>query len=211
MDSPCLDSVQPTDLAHREPESGDISGAIEPTQRATRADIMLIVGFGDAIAADYATFVSQSRPDLSVVVVDANIRRLVQAPIRSLSADEFLRSTLENGSELWRAASLVLFINPRLTAHERRELDDLLKIARRSQVRFVAIISTFRFHLDDPCVEEVENYVLSRANDLSARVVVFRSGHVLSPHSLISSLLERFGPCYPLIPKQLTSCFIEGA
>jgi hypothetical protein len=211
MDSPCLDSVQPTDLAHREPESGDISGAIEPTQRATRADIMLIVGFGDAIAADYATFVSQSCPDLSVVVVDSDIQRLVQAPIRSLSADEFLRSTLENGSELWRAASLVLFINPRLTAHERRELDDLLKIARRSQVRFVAIISTFRFHLDDPCVEEVENYVLSRANDLSARVVVFRSGHVLSPHSLISSLLERFGPCYPLIPKQLTSCFIEGA
>ena len=64
MDSPCLDSVQPADLAHREPESGDISGAKEPTQRATRADTMLIVGFGDAIAADYATFVSQSCPDL---------------------------------------------------------------------------------------------------------------------------------------------------
>jgi hypothetical protein len=210
MDSPSLDSAQPTVLADREPESGDISGAIEPTERATRADTMLIVGFGDAIAADYATFVSQSCPDLSVVV-DANIRGLVQAPIRSLSADEFLRSTSENGSELWRAASLVLFINPRLTARERREVDDVLEIARRSQVTFVGIISTFRFHLDDPCIEEVEDYVLSRATNLSARVVVFRSGHVLSRHSLMSSLLERFGPCYPLIPKRLTSCFIEGA
>jgi hypothetical protein len=142
MDSPSLDSAQPTVLAHREPESGDISGLIEPTERVTRAGTMVIVGFGEAVAADYAMFVSQSCPDLSVIVVDANIQRLVQSPIRSLSADEFLRLTPENGSELWRAASLVLFINPRLTARERRELDDVLEIARRSQVRFVAIIST---------------------------------------------------------------------
>ncbi len=61
-----------------------------------------------------------------------------------------------------------------------------------------------------PMSSEVENYVLSRASDLPARVVVFRPGHVLSRHSNIGKFLRRFAPFYPLIPKRLSSCFIEG-
>ena len=171
---------------------------------------MLIAGFGNAVAADYAAFVSQSSQSDAVVVADEKIRRLVEAPVRSLSMDEFLRSTPDIGSEHGQVSSLILFINSRLTARERRELDDILRIARRWQTRFVGIVSTFRVHLDDPDVAEVENYVLSRASDLPARVVVFRPGHVLSRHSSISRFLERFAPFYPLIPERLSSCFIEG-
>ena len=210
MDSPSLDSPQPTVLSHRECEAGDVSQTVQRTGRATRADVVLIAGFGNAVAADYAAFVSQSSQGDAVVVADEKIRRLVEPPVRSLSMDEFLRSTPDLGSEHGRVPSLVLFINSRLTARERRELDDLLGIARRSQTRFVGIVSTFRLHLDDPDVMEVENYVLSRASDLSARVVVFRPGHVLSRHSSISRFLQRFAPFYPLVPKRLSSCFIEG-
>ncbi len=45
---------------------------------------------------------------------------------------------------------------------------------------------------------------------MRARVVVFRPGHVLSPHSNLGKFLRRFGAFYPLIPKRVTSCFIEG-
>ena len=59
MDSPSLDSPQPTVLSHREREAGDVSQTVERTGRATRADIVLIASFGNAVAADYAAFVSQ--------------------------------------------------------------------------------------------------------------------------------------------------------
>ena len=210
MDSPSLDSPRPTVLSHRESEAGDVSQTVQRTGRATRADIVLIASFGNAVAVDYAAFVSQGSQVNAIVVADEKIRRLVESPVRSLSMDELLRSSPDNWSEHGRMPSLILFINSRLTARERRELDDLLGIARRWQRGFVGIISTFRFHLDDPDVIEAENYVVSRASTLLARVVVFRPGHVLSPHSRIGRLLQRFAACYPLIPARLSSCFIEG-
>ena len=210
MDSPSLDSPQPTVLSHRESEAGDVSQTVPRTGRATRADIVLIAGFGNAVAADYAAFVCQRSQGNAVLVADEKIRRLVEAPVRSLSMDELLRPSPDNWSEHGQVTSLILFINSRLTARERRELDDVLGIARRWQTRFVGIISTFRLHLDDPDVTEVENYVLSRTSDLLARVVVFRPGHVLSQHSNTGRILRRFAPFYPLIPRRLSSCFIEG-
>ncbi len=103
MDSPSLDSPRPTVLSHRECEAGDVSQTVQRTGRATRADIVLIAGFGNAVAADYATFVSQSSQG-DAVVVDEKIRRLVEPPIRWLSMDEFLRSNLETRSEHGRVA-----------------------------------------------------------------------------------------------------------
>jgi hypothetical protein len=210
MDSPSLGSPQPTVLSPRECEAGDVSQTEQRTGRATRADVVLVASFGNPVAADYAAFVSQSSLGGAVVVADEKIRRLVEPPVRSLSMDEFLNSPPDIGSEHGRVPSLVLFVNSRLNARERRELDELLGTARRSQTGFVGIVSTFRLHLDDPDVMEVENYVLSRASDLSARVAVFRPGHVLSRHSSTSRFLQRFAPFYPLVPKRLSSCFIEG-
>ncbi len=100
--------------------------------------------------------------------------------------------------------------NSRLSARERHDLNDLLEFAHRWQTRFVGIISSFRFHLDDPDITEVENYVLAKASGLLARIVVFRPGHVLSEHSRTGRFLERFARFYPLIPRRLCSCFIEG-
>ncbi|MGO9919705.1 MAG: hypothetical protein ACLQIB_34055, partial [Isosphaeraceae bacterium] len=170
----------------------------------------MIASFGNAVAADYALFVSRSSHGDAVLIADQELLRLVQAPVRSFSIDEFLQSRPEFPGENDRVSSLILFINSRLSARERHDLNDLLEFAHRWQTRFVGIISSFRFHLDDPDITEVENYVLAKASGLLARIVVFRPGHVLSEHSRTGRFLERFARFYPLIPRRLCSCFIEG-
>ena len=58
---------------------------------------------------------------------------------------------------------------------------------------------------------EVENEIVARTTGLFDRVVVFRPGHALSRHSQMLGLLERLAPFYPLFPRRLSSCFLEGA
>lgn len=210
MDRPSLDSTRPSFLSDPQSEAGDVSRTVGGTGRATREDVVLIAGFGNAVAVDFAVFIGQRSQSDAVVVADETIRRLVEPPARFLSMDECLRSAPEIGSEHGQVDSLIVFINTHLTRRERRELDDLLSVARRWQTRFVGIVGTFRVHLDDPGVTEVEDYVFRRASQLHAHVVVFRPGHVLSRHSGIARLLRRFAPFYPLMPKRLCSCFIEG-
>ena len=211
MDSPSSGSPRPTVLSHRERKAGDVSQTVQRTGGATQTDTVLIVSFGNAVAADYAAFVSRDFPgNVAAFVAEESIRRLVEAPVRSLSMDELSRLAPAFGTDNDCASSLVVFINSRLTAHERGELDDLLRMARRWQTRFVGIVSSFRLHLDDPDIAEGESCILSLARDLPARVVVFRPGLVLSRHSSTVRFLACFAPIYPLIPKRLSSCFIEG-
>ena len=172
---------------------------------------MLIVGFRDAIAADYAAFVNQHSESTVVFMVgDEMLRRLAELPVRSLSMVELLRTTADTWRQFGRVSGLILFISARLSEGERRDLDEFLRIARQWYHGFVGVISTFRVHLDDPRVTEVENQVVSRVSDSSAHLVIFRPGHVLSQHSPMGRFLQRFAPLYPLIPERLSSCFIEG-
>ncbi len=115
MDSPSSDLPPPIVLSRREYEAGDVSQTVQRTGRTTAADIVLVAGFGNAIAADYATFVTQ-RSQGDAVVVDEKTRRLADPPIDWLSMDDFLRSNLETRSENGQGPSLVLFIGSRLTA-----------------------------------------------------------------------------------------------
>ena len=206
MDSPSLNSSRSPVLSRPEPEPGTVSPPIERTGRASRTGVVVIAGFGNPVAADYAAYVSQNSPR-DFVVANDHVRRLMEPSVRSHSLDEFSRSTPDSG----RATRLVLFIPARLTKNICDELDDILRIScARSQARFVCIVSTFRYHLDDPRVKEAEDYIVSRATGRSARVIVFRPGHVVSPSSSVSLFLTRFAPFFPLVPKRLTSCFVEG-
>jgi hypothetical protein len=211
MDRPSLDSPRPSFLSDPGNEAGDVHGVAGGTARATREGVVLIAGFGNAVAVDFAAFVGQGSRSDAVVGGDESMRHLVEPPVRFLSMDECLHSSPDVWSEHGRVDSLVLFINAHLTGRERRELDEILGAARRWQTRFVGIVGTFRVHLDDPDVAVVEDDVLRRAGNLLARVAVFRPGHVLSRHSATSRLLRRFAPYYPLMPGCLRSCFIEGA
>jgi hypothetical protein len=109
-----------------------------------------------------------------------------------------------------RAADVVLFLKPRPTERDRRELDELLTLARERGAGFVGVVSTFRTHLGDPEAAAAESHVLDRLKGSTARTVVFRPGFVLSPGSRTTAALRRFGPCFPLVPKRLRGCFVTG-
>ena len=82
MDSPSLDSPRPTLFSLGESEAGDGSRVVDTTDRPTESGVVLIAGFGNPVAADYAAFVSQrSRAD-AVVIADFKLRPLVEAPVR---------------------------------------------------------------------------------------------------------------------------------
>jgi hypothetical protein len=171
---------------------------------------VLVAGFGSAVAADYAAFLSQGPAPNTVVVVDETTGRLVGPAVRSLSIDELSRSTADRRGDHDRINSVVLFLDAPIRGCERDSLDAVLEVARRCQPEFTGIISSFRLYLDDPAVQAVEDHVVSRTRDLPGRVVLFRPGHVLSEHSEISRFLRRFAPWYSLVPGRLRSCFIDG-
>ena len=76
--------------------------------------------FGNAVAVDYAAFVSRCSQASAVIVADRALSRLVQAPVRWMSPDEFLRSAPDIDGGHGRSDGLILFINSRLTETERR-------------------------------------------------------------------------------------------
>jgi hypothetical protein len=122
-----------------------------------------------------------------------------------------------NRNERWqsfpndgRGASLILFLHPRLTDRDYRALDDLLARAGQWQRGFIGVVSTFRVHWGDQAAAAVEANVLARTKGLRARIVLFRPGFVLSNHSRTGMLLRQLGSCYPLVPRRLRTCCIDG-
>ena len=147
------------------------------------AEVLLVADFGDATARDYADYAAASG-DEQVVLHPAAER-------------------------CGRVRSLVLFLGRRLTDRDRGALDDLLRLTGES-AEFIAVVSTFRAHLGDQDALGAEEHVLSRAKDLPARVVVFRPSDVLSPRSQAAAWLRRLGFLYPLVPRRLRGCCLDG-
>ena len=85
-----------------------------------------------------------------------------------------------------------------------------MRFANETHASFVGIVSTFRIHLDDLEAAKLEAHVLGLAHGLSARIVVFRPGHLLSPNSRAATWLRRFGFCSSLVPSRFRSCFVES-
>jgi hypothetical protein len=136
---------------------------------------LLVAGFGDPIAADYAAHVGE-------------------------------QGNRNDG----RSGSLIVFLNSRMSANDYRTLDDLLAGAGQWQRGFIGVVSTFRVHLGDKAAEAAEAHVLARTKGFRAHTVLFRPGFVLSNHSWASVLLRRLGCCYPLVPRRLRSCCMDG-
>jgi hypothetical protein len=164
---------------------------------AAKPGVLVVAGFGEATAADYVAYARRRQePEGGVQVADlsdpAAVARLRSAIGRSL------------------ASALVLFLSPRPSEPDRRALGDLLDLAGELPVRCVVVVSTFRAHLGDLGAAEAEAHVLARTKGLRARTVVFRPGHVLSPTSRAATRLRRLGFLYPLVPRRLRSCCVDG-
>ena len=92
---------------------------------------------------------------------------MLESPVRSLSMDEFSRSTPDPGANATESASLILFINSRLTERERRELDDIT--GNRTPMRrrdLSASSAPFASISTIPTSSEVENDVVSRVQQI---------------------------------------------
>ncbi len=101
-------------------------------------------------------------------------------------------------------SSFILYLSD-----DHKTLDKLMPMLE--QATFIAIVSTFRVHLDDETAAAAETEMRSRLQDLSARVVVFRAGHILGECSRANAWIRRFGFAFPLVPARLRSCFVADA
>jgi hypothetical protein len=149
---------------------------------------LLVVGLGGPVAADYAAWVGGREQRPVVFAADAFPRAEVPAEV----------------------TDLVLFLGSRLSEGDRRVVDDVLALAGERGARFVGVVSSFRAHFGDRDAIEAEECVLAQARGLRARTVMFRPGHVLSCNSRTRANLRRLGSFYPLVPRRLRSCCVEG-
>ncbi len=209
MDSPSSGSTRPPGLVDERPEACEVRRATTGSGCADRGDVV-VASFRGAIAADFAAFVGRSSGTEPILVTGAGSSDLAGAE-GALSPEETSSPEPNDWGET-EPTSLIVFLAPSPTEPERRWLADLLMAAGRRPIRFVGIVSTFRVHLDDPAAEEAERLALSliRSSGIEARVAIFRPGHVLSPNSDVSRWLRHLGPLFPLVPRRLHTCFVEG-
>jgi hypothetical protein len=191
MDSPSSGFPSPPMLSDRQA----LAVEARPESKG-RDDLVLVAGLGDPVASEYATFVSRGSQSEAVLIEGI--------------AD---RPAPDNVIGRYRVESLIVFVGPRLSAASRRELAGLAEMARRRSVGFIGIVGSFRVHLDDVDAEEAERFALSRFREVApeSRVVIFRPGHLLGPHSVLSRTLRHLAPLSPLIPTRLATCILESS
>jgi hypothetical protein len=211
MDSHSSDSPSPPALADRR------ASAVETRPprlgREGRDDVVLVAGLGDPVAADYAALVARGSRAEAVLIEEGKNRTSDGFQVRTLMLKECVRSTPDDMLARDRVEGLIVFVGPCLSAAKRRQLAELAEIARRWSIGFVGIVGSFRVHLDDPDAEEAERVARSQFREVApeSRVVVFRPGHLLGPHSTLSRVLRRLAPLSPLIPSRLATCVLESS
>jgi hypothetical protein len=141
---------------------------------------VLVAGFGNPVAADYAAYVSRRGRAV------ASLDRESQTPV----------------------TAVVLFLGSRLSDRDRAKLDALAQVVHEKRPELVCIVSSFRVHFNDQAARGMETYALDKLRGLPR--VVFRPAFVLSRSSKATTYLRRFGFGYPLVPRRLRSCCVEG-
>jgi hypothetical protein len=151
-----------------------------------RSGGLLIFGLGDPAAADYGAFAGRGGGD--------TVELLEEGRLASLQAD---------------FASVVIFLKPNLAPRNRQALRETVARAAECRPAFVCIVSTGESHDQDRASPDID-YVRSHLRGRAGRIVIFRPGHILSPRSRAFALLRQFGPCYPLLPRRIRGCCVEG-
>jgi hypothetical protein len=171
--------------------------------------VTVVVALGEPAALDYATFVhSNARRQ---VVLLGNERALTKLPssssARSIKDAAFIHAlSLRNGPTRYE---LTLFVAPDVEDCDLEALEVLL--ADQPTVwSFIAVVTSFRIHLNDARLTQLETKLRHRLGQHALRFVHLRAGHLLSPHSVISQRLRRYAFLSPLAPKRYRTCFLGG-
>jgi hypothetical protein len=104
---------------------------------------------------------------------------------------------------------LVLFLDRDATVAGEL-IDRAASLAGNRPWTCACLVIGFGVHCGDTQMAGVESVALRRLKSLAERVVVFRTGHRLTPRSRLASWLRRLAPLIALIPNNFTSCFVEG-
>ncbi len=174
--------------------AAETAGANAPTQAAPEApgELLLIAGFGDPVAADFAAFAE---------------RRGVRAVVVPAGHDS--RSALSGAQQGRRVSGAVIFLG-RGPAAQHAALDEVMAAVAEGKVGRVCLVSTLGVHFRDRGGAAAETRVLDRLKAAGVRPVLVRAGHVLSPGSRASVALRALWFCYPLVPQRFRNCFVAG-
>ena len=186
-------------------EARDTQSAL--TEPPTHPGGLLVVGFGDPAAADYVTYASRGgRADVKLAADEA-VCCLAGPDVRTFSPGSL--TTGQVGPSDKSPAALVIFLHRDMTARDRNALDGIVASAAEVPATFVCVVSTGESH-DEGGGGQPAEFIVRRLRNRSRRIVVFRPGHILSPHSRASAWIGLLGACYPLVPRRVRGCCVEG-
>jgi len=149
---------------------------------------VLIVDFGNPVAADYARHRRRQRSGYVFVMTARQACERIDGPVKHI----------------------VLFLAGRWTSRHRRLLDSVAGIARQQDALRICVVSSWNVHFEERTAIRAEKAVLSVLNALAAQIVILRPSHVLGPHSWLSHALRFSWFLVPFVSLHLRSCSIEG-
>lgn len=172
--------------------------------------VILLAGSASSRLVDFASFIRRRASGRVVVVSASPLRNRLPEGVEVVSPDRFAEADVLSNSLGSRLESAVVFLGSRLTPQDTALLTALAQTMARTKAKRLIVISTFRVHLGDRRAALVESQALAHFQELPIRTVLFRPGRVLSPASPITTSFRRLGFCWPLVPGNASSCFLDG-
>jgi hypothetical protein len=173
-------------------------------------EILLIAGMKDPVITDFAGWAAQSERYRTTVISNPDLCREMKECVELHSAEGFSKSDYQAAHFQDRIAGVVFFLDRNATEGELELLGTVADLAIEKQVRCICIVSSFRVHFSDPIARRAEEFLLNRLKGSSAKIVVFRPSHILSPRSRTNNKLWKFRFLAALVPPRFTTCCVDG-
>lgn len=178
-------------------------------ERNSVDELLLIVGRDDLSIADYVVHARKPGRRLAIVS-ESNVLEKVKSCGKGYDREELSTTEFLLAHRGERSITIVIFLPKHDTKRNRIFFEKVAEIIVQKQVECVCIVSSFRVHFGDLRASRVENWILNRLQNSSARIVVFRPGHILSPQSHINRRLRRYRILASATPTWLTTCCVDG-
>jgi hypothetical protein len=149
---------------------------------------ILIVNFGNPVAADYVRHCRHQANRQVFVITERHMCEEIHGPLRQL----------------------VVFLAGQWTNRRGRLLETAVGIARQKEVRRIYVVSSWKVHFDERMAIRAEKAVLQMLNRLGSPIVILRPSHVLSPNSRLSRALRFTWFLLPIVPQSLRSCAVRS-
>ncbi|MGE3803574.1 MAG: hypothetical protein AB7K24_02755 [Gemmataceae bacterium] len=171
-------------------------------------EVVLIAGNDNPALADHAMYAH--RQDRQVVLVGApRVGSLVKGSIELHQTASFTAKGFLGDRAVGPGGDIVVYLESTPTEAARVLQRELAMVAKVMRPRSIVLVSTYLVHLGDDLARRAEEDAIKRFRGLG-RIVVFRPGHVLSPHSHTGTQLRRLGLLYALLPGNLQGTCVDG-